>query len=166
VIQAQALLSYTAPPEKIQNIVVEALEVLNNSSELISPTLVGRSVRVASTYEIGVAEGDAFNFLTDSEAKRLKRWLRKRPTKALDFLMCIFYRHIKERDQETSLWSDFQCVRFSFEERDTLQIRVHHFKGTRKIPLDILIEKIVKKINERAKIRRLGPVKLTRIRGH
>ena len=48
----------------------------------------------------------------------------------------------------------------------SLRILIHQFKGTRKLPLDILIEKIVEKINEKTKTLGLKAIKINIIRGH
>ena len=166
IIQAKASLTYSFPAQKLASLIVEALEELNSVSENAPRDLASRSQSLRCKYEIGVADKLYFNYLDGDECKRLKKQLTRRSNQVLDFLVCIFYRTEGKNGKDTALWSDWQYVRFLFKGLDQLEINVHHFKGTRKIPLDVLIQKFVAYLNERARKRRLAALKLIELIGH
>jgi hypothetical protein len=166
IIQAKASLAYSFPAQKLVHIIVDALEEMNGISEDAPSELASRKQSLQCKYEIGVAEKVYFNYLDDEEYRRLKKQLSKSSVRVLDFLVCIFYRTLGKNGKDTALWSDWQYVRFFLKSLGQLEINVHHFKGTRKIPLDVLIQKLVAYLNGRAKKRRLAMLKVTELIGH
>jgi len=166
IIQAKASLTYSFPAQKLAPLIVEALGELNGVLEDVPQDLSSSSGRPRCKYEIGMADRFYFNYLDGEECKRLKKQLTRRSSKVLDFLVCIFYRNVGKDGKDTALWSDWQYVRFLFEELGRLEINVHHFKGTRKIPLDVLIQRFVTYLNERARKRKLEALKLIELIGH
>ncbi|RJX16177.1 hypothetical protein CW703_02385 [Candidatus Bathyarchaeota archaeon] len=166
IIQAYAELSYDFPSKKLQLLVVEALKDFNTHTETADLDTVTTVTPVICKYEIGIADGVYFNFLSQNEAEKFRKQLKGKIYKNLDFLVCVFYRYVRDNGKQVPLWSDFQYVRFNFEETGILKIEVHHFKGTRKLPLDILIRKIVDRINEKIGEKGLRPLQFIRLLGH
>ncbi|WP_309492338.1 hypothetical protein [Candidatus Hecatella orcuttiae] len=162
VIQAYAQFSYGFSPAKLQVLVVEAMGRLNSQKENLPPE--GSALGLTTAYEVGVAESNSFIFLREEEVERIKRHLSKGKNDVLDFFVHIVYRHNKSGGKSAPLWGDFNFVRFLFQERGSLEIQVSHFKGTRRLPLDELIERLVAKINEEAEKRRLKPLKLIELK--
>ena len=165
-VQALAELTYNFQQTKLQMLIIEALNELNNKTEIADGDLVTTVSPVTCKYEIGIAEGVYFNFLIEDEIKKIKEQVRKKPFNILDFIFYVFFKHIRGDGKEVSLWSDSDYVRFNLTQTKKLKILVHQFKGTRKLPLDVLIKKIVERINEKAQMQGLKPVKLEVIRGH
>ncbi|RLI04787.1 hypothetical protein DRO26_03920 [Candidatus Bathyarchaeota archaeon] len=146
--------------------VVEALGNLNGLVEIVDSDIVTSITPVICKYEVGIADGVYFNFLSWEEVENFRKKVKRSICKNIDFLVCVFYRYKKTNGKEVSLWSDFHYVRFGLEEAGKLEIKVHHFKGTRKLPLDILIKKIVEKINERVEAKGFKHLKFIRLIGH
>ncbi len=165
-IQAYAEFSHLISTRKLQFLIVEALKDLNGHVEIADPDIIATTTPITCKFEIGIAEGVAFNFLSENEFKRFKKQMKSKTCKTLDFLVCVFYRYKREDGKEVSLWSDFHHVRFGLEEPRILEVKVHHFKGTRKLPLNILIRKLIDKINEKTLIEGLKPLHPVKIIGH
>lgn len=160
VIQAYAQLSYSFSPAKLQVLVVEAMGRLNSQLESPPSGSEDSALGLTTAYEVGVAERNSFIFLREEEVERIKRHISRGGNEVLDFFVHIAYRHNKSGGKSAPLWGDFNFVRFLFQEKGSLEIQVSHFKGTRRLPLDELIERLVAKINEEAGKRRLKPLKL------
>ena len=165
-VQACAEFSHLLPARRLQFFIVEALKDLNGYVEVVDPDIIATTTPITCRFEVGIAEGKIFNFLSEDELKRFKKLMKNRICKILDFLVCIFYRYKREDGKEVSLWSDFHHVRFNLEGSKTLEVKVHHFKGTRKLPLNVLIRKIVDRINEKILVEGLKPLHPIRIVGH
>ncbi len=165
-VQALAELTYIFHPKKLSILVIEALYELNSKTEIADSELVTTISPVTCKYEIGIAEGVYFNYLTKEEVKKLKEYVKKNTPDYLDFIFYIFFKYKKENGKEVSLWSDSNYIRFNMTQTGRLKILVHQFKGTRKLPLDALIKKIIEKINEKTEAQGLKKIKLETLRGH
>lgn len=117
---------------------------------------------VFCTLEVGVAEGRDFTFLGEEEERRLRKTLRERRLPYLDF---IVYANYRRRSGGRSLWGDLQRVRIIFPEENMAEIQVFHVKGTRRLPLDELLGRIVEQVRGEADRRSLPPPQLSTLRG-
>ena len=164
-VQAVAEITYSFKPKKLQMLIIDALKELNNQTEIVNSDMVTSVSPVTCKYEVGIAEGVYFNFLTEKERERLEEYMKKKTFTYLDFIVYIFFKHRRDDGKDVSLWSDSNYIRFDMTQK-FLKILIHQFKGTRKLPLDILIEKIVDKINDKTKTLGLRAIKINIIRGH
>lgn len=165
-VQAIAELTYSFQQKRLQMLIIEALEELNNKTEIADSDIIATVTPVICKYEIGIAEGVYFNFLTEKEVMKIKEQVKKKIFDYLDFIFYIFFRHTRDDGKVVSLWSDSNYVRFDMTQSRKLKILLHQFKGTRKFPLDVLIKKITGGINEKTTMLGLRPLRLEAIRGH
>jgi len=166
VVQAFSQVEYKIPLKNLQILIVEVFEELNGYVETLTSKTLTSIAPSKCIFEVGIAEGLTFTFLGKNEVKKFKEYIKRNSTRNLDFLIRTLYRYRKSKKKEVSLWSDFYYVRFMFEDYDKLEILVNHFKGTRKIPLDILIRKLIQFINKRLKREGFKPLRIVKIVGH
>ncbi|MGP3703296.1 MAG: hypothetical protein ACKD6N_05935 [Candidatus Bathyarchaeota archaeon] len=165
IVQAFSQVEYKIPLEKLQILIVEAFKELNGCIETLTPKILTPTPRSKCIFEVGIAEGTTFIFLGKDEVEKFKEYVKRDSVKNIDFLVRTLYKY-KKGEKEISLWSDFYYVRFMFEEHNKFKILINHFKGTRKIPLDILIKKLIQTINKRLKVEGFKPLRIVKIVGH
>jgi hypothetical protein len=115
------------------------------------------------TLEVGVADGKDFTFLWEDETKRLRKTLKERKLPRLDFIVYANYRRGLGRAR--SLWGDLQRIRIVFPEEYTAEIQVFHLRGTRRLPLDDLLSRIIEQIRLEADKHGLPPPQISALRG-
>lgn len=152
---------YEDPPAKIQHSIIRALYKLNGlkKSYPISPSSRAGTYDGQVGFEVGVAEGIFFNFLDDKMAERLCEFtMLRKPYPILDFLVIVTYYYNPE-DKKIHLNFDYYQLRFVFYDNG-FEIRLFHNKGTRKMPLDELVNRILESINIEMKKQSLRPLKV------
>jgi len=152
-------------PAKVQQTIVEAFHKLNDSSEtyLISPSSRVGTYQGRVGFEIGIAQGTDFYNLTNEVTKNLCRAITsKKPYSRLDFIIIVTY-HYKINGKENHLHFDYHQLRFSFN-NDTLEIRLFHSKGTRRMSLNELTRRILTCINEEMKHQSLSSLTIKELK--
>jgi len=131
--------------KKLQQTLVEALYRLNgetlNLEEVAAPSITGCKV----IFEVGVAEGNDFNYLDDEERKRLLGALKKKPFQVMDFLCVIRYRRTIE-EKKTRMRFDYYMLRLVFGE-NLMEIQVSHERGIMHISPDDVVKLVMNRVN-------------------
>ncbi|RLI15409.1 MAG: hypothetical protein DRO43_01240 [Candidatus Hecatellales archaeon] len=156
-VHAYARIYYEFEASTLQRLLSEAFISLNKASFQLPYE------EVVCTLEVGVADGKDFTFLGEEEARKLRKTLKERRLPRLDFIVYANYRRSLEGAR--SLWGDLQRVRIVFPEENTAEIQVFHFKGTRRLPLDELLSRIIEQVRLEADRRSLPPPQISVLRG-
>jgi len=103
------------------------------------------------SFEIGIAEGNWFNYLDSSELKRLKDTMLD-SSLPLDFLMILRYKY-QRSGRNASLRSDHYLVRYLFREGE-FDILLSHDRGIRRYQMDELLNLLDSMIRQKSAERR------------
>jgi hypothetical protein len=98
------------------------------------------------SFELGVAEGDAFNFLDEKELDRCLRCITEKEFKTLDFFFVVRYHITRGSSERVPLRFDYHVLRLIFQQ-GCFEMRIRHEKGIQRIQLDDLVDFIAKRIN-------------------
>jgi hypothetical protein len=138
------------PSFKVQTSTIEALRKLNGYKESYPLSVSGHleTYRGVLGFEVGVAEGVFFNNLDDKTVRRLCDPLNSSNSyHILDFLIIATY-HYSSQGKMLALNFDHYLLRFIFN-YEGFELRLFHSKGTRRMPLDELLNRVFDKIRER-----------------
>jgi len=105
----------------------ETFYKLNNGTFSLEEVAIPSIPECTVIFELGVAEGDDFNYLDEEEKNRLLKVIEKKPFSTMDFLCVIRYYKLRNGIRRP-LKFDYYMLRFSFNKKTT-QIRVFHEKG-------------------------------------
>jgi len=130
---------------KLQQTLVETLHMLNSENlsleEVAAPSIPGCNV----IFEVGVAEGNDFNYLDGEERERLLGALNKKPFQVMDFLCVIRYRRMVE-ERKARMRFDYYMLRLLFGE-SLVEVQVSHEKGIRHTSPEDLVKLVVDRVN-------------------
>jgi hypothetical protein len=147
--------STSVSSKKLQQVLVKTLYRLNSEKlsleEVTAPSVPSCKV----IFEVGVAEGNDFNYLDDEEIEKLSKALNKKPFQALDFLCVIRYNRTQE-ERKTRMRFDYYMLRLLFGE-SLMEIQVSHEKGIRHTSPDDLVRLVVSRVNASFSKRVLRP---------
>jgi hypothetical protein len=155
-----ARFNYQDQTKSVQQAILCALHRLNNETHDLGAVTPYLNQKCEVSFEFGVAEGDAFNFLDENELEHCLRDVKEKEFQTLDFFCVVRYHTTRKRGDRVPLRFDYHVLRFTFQE-DCLEMRVRHEKGTRRIQLDDLTCFIAKRINAEFSRRRLKPLILS-----
>jgi hypothetical protein len=131
--------------KKLQQTLVETLHRLNSETlsleEVAAPSIPGCNV----IFEVGVAEGNDFNYLDGEERERLRGALNKKPFQVMDFLCVIRYRRMVE-ERKARMRFDYYMLRLLFGE-SLVEVQVSHEKGIRHTSPEDLVKLVVNRVN-------------------
>ena len=97
-------------------------------------------------FEFGVADGFDFNFLDQNELDQCLESVDETKMENLDFFFTVRYHIIRDDGKRVPLRFDYHVLRFVFKD-GVLELRIRHERGTQQVPLDDLIDFLVKQIN-------------------
>ncbi|MGA2308268.1 MAG: hypothetical protein ABSG57_01810 [Candidatus Bathyarchaeia archaeon] len=109
--------------------------------EVAAPSIPGCNV----IFEVGVAEGNDFNYLDGEERERLLGALNKKPFQVMDFLCVIRYRRMVE-ERKARMRFDYYMLRLLFGE-SLVEVQVSHEKGIRHTSPEDLVKLVVDRVN-------------------
>jgi hypothetical protein len=156
-----ASFNFQDPVKNIQQAVFCALHRLNHNVHDLGAVTPYSTQKCEVSFEFGVAEGDAFNFLDENELEQCLRDVEEKEFQMLDFFFVVRYHITRENGERVPLRFDYHVLRFSFQEY-CLEIRVRHEKGSRRVQLDDLTYFLVKQINAELSRRRMNSLVLVR----
>lgn len=132
--------------KKLQEKLVLTLKDLNRKpfsfEEVSIPTIPQGEV----IFEFGIAEDEGFNFLDETETKRLLDHLKIQQVSSLDFFCVIRYYKVGAQ-KKTALKFDYYMIKASFAAKKA-EFQVFHKQGPRYISPEELVAIIVDKINK------------------
>lgn len=153
------------PLYKIQQATITALKELNNYREPYPLSVSGKSGTYIGTlgFEIGVADDIFFNYLDDETVQRLCKLLNpRRNYRLLDFLIIVTY-HYTQQKKRIALNFDHFHLRLIFTKR-RMEGRLFHNKGTRRIPIDEMLNRIFDQIRKSMIRSSLGSLTVKRMK--
>ncbi len=141
--------------KKLQQVLVEALYKLNSETlsleEVSTPSIPGCKV----IFEVGVAEGNDFNYLDNEERERLLGALNKKPFQIMDFLCVVRYHKIR-KERKARMRFDYYMLRLVFGDK-FMEIQISHERGLMHTSADDLVKLVVNKVNAAFSKRVLRP---------
>jgi len=148
---------------RIQQSILSALHNLNQEiCDLIAVT-PHLPQKCEASYEFGVADDVDFNFLDKKELDRLQRSMVEKALSTLDFFCVVRYHIVNDKGKRVPLKFDYHILRFMFQ-KNSIELRICHERGTQRVPLEDLITFIAKRINEELSQRQLKPLNLEYLR--
>lgn len=151
---------FRGPVKSVQQAILCALHRLNSEVHDLGAVTSYLKRKCEVSFEFGVAEGDAFNFLDKNELEHCLRDIKEKEFQTLDFFFVVRYHTTRDGGGRVPLRFDYHVLRFMFQE-DCLEMQVRHEKGARRVQLDDLVDFIAKRINAELSRRRLNPLVLT-----
>jgi hypothetical protein len=131
--------------KKLEQVLVETLYRLNSETlsleEVAAPSIPDCKV----IFEVGVAEGNDFNYLDSEERDRLLSALNKKLFQVMDFLCVIRYNRMQEK-RKTRTRFDYYMLRLMFGENLT-EIQVSHERGIRHTSPDDIVKLVLNRVN-------------------
>ncbi|MDQ1278900.1 MAG: hypothetical protein QG670_160 [Thermoproteota archaeon] len=159
-----AVISHQNTVTRIQHAIIQALYSLNGHKDNYSVSVSGQSGAYEGelAFEVGVANGEFFDYLDEETLKELCDPLGSGGDYPfLDFLVIATY-HYSRDGKKIPLIFDHHVLRFAFNGRE-VDISLFHIKGTRRIPLDEFLNIIIGKIVNEAKHSKLRAINLEKI---
>lgn len=157
IVHGIASFTYKFSAEKLQRVILQVFYELNRETYDLSNITYLPSSQCTVSFEIGIAEDVSFNFLDEEELGRFLKWVQKNALQFLDFFCVARYHVVKKDEKRVPLKFDHYFLRFSFYQRG-MELRIVHERGTQHIPLEDLIDFVVKQINRKLIERKLEPL--------
>jgi len=114
-------------------------------------------------FEFGIADGVEFNYLDEEELHRLLPSIVREAPQTLD-LFCVLRYHIIKAGKRVPLKFDYYMLRFTFYDKNNVELRVSHQRGIRRVSAEEIITFMTKRINEELSQNRLRPLELKNLR--
>jgi len=165
IIHGTASLSHQIPLPKLQQLLIASLHEINGRKEPYEISVADHpgTYQGELSFEVGVAEGVYFNYLDSNELKRLYEALSSREFfKVLDFLIIAGY-HYSREGKKIALKFDHHILRFLFYE-NTIELNLFHERGIRRIPLDDLLNYVIKNLTKKIGKNDLSQLKMEHFR--
>jgi hypothetical protein len=157
--------THESPTARVQQAIAHAIYNLNTFKYQYPMSIADHpgTYKGEASFEAGVADGVFFDFLDQENVQKLSATLNTKTAPAtLDFLLIVIYRY--ERDgKRISLNFDHHIIRFSFYNKE-LELSLFHSKGPRRMPLDELLELVIKRINLEAEQMGVKPLKTEKMK--
>lgn len=164
-IHGRSLISFKCPLLRMQRAVVEMMLSLNGLEKrrLLSISGFPNEIEGVMRFEVGIADGVFFDNLSEAVASRLVQYLSSNNgSHVLDFLLVATYYYERE-EKVRPLRFDHHQLRFFFDTR-TIEVLLHHVRGTRRLPLDELLLIMLEELISKAEREHLGEVKVEALR--
>lgn len=161
----RAQITHEIPLDKLQRVVIWSLHKLNGRREASQISVADHPGTHQGEYsfQIGVADGSFFDYLNGREVKKLYDVLRSdKVFPALDFLIIVTYHYFRE-GRRVPLRFDRHLLRFIFY-GNQMELLLFHMRGIRRMPLDELLGRVINKISQEVKRRRLKALRVGRVR--
>jgi len=139
--------TYKLPAATLQQAILQTFNSLNKQTcNLSDVTHLPSSLPCKVSFEVGIAEDIAFNFLDDEELERCQKSIKNDALQFLDFFCAARYHVTKADKKRIALRFDHYFLRFIFYQRD-LELRIAHERGTQHIHLEDFVNFVIKQIN-------------------
>jgi len=157
-----AQFSHSLSSSVLQHMILQTFHRLNHESHNIGEVTPLAPSECEASFEFGLAEGLAFNYLDKDEVDRALKAVSKKALETLDFFCAIRY-HATGKEKRSRLKFDYYLLRFTFE-RGNAEMRVFHERGPRRVSPEELIAFLVKDINKGLSRNRARPLNLKNMR--
>jgi len=130
----------------LQQKLVQVFREINSKTfsfdEIVHPTLPDSTI----IFEMGLAEGNSFNYIDRKETKKVCSALRKDALRMIDLFCAIrYYKSIAEKKRP--LRFDYYMIRMAFS-GNTVEIQVFHERGPRYLSPEDITSFLVNEINK------------------
>jgi hypothetical protein len=156
-VHATALFNHQVSAKQLQQAIFRTLHHLNHEVYDLGAVTPYLKQKCEVSFEFGVAEDTVFNFLDEKELNQCLRQVAEKELQTIDFFSVIRYHIVREGNKRIPLKFDYHVLRYTFSET-SLEMRIRHEKGTRRISIDDLTDFIAKQINAELSRRRLNPL--------
>jgi hypothetical protein len=146
--------TYKFPARELQKTILQIFHRLNRETYDMSEITHLPSSQCKVSFEVGIAEDIAFNFLDGEELERTQKSVEKNTLQILDFFCIARYHVIKVDGKRVPLKFDHYFLRFIFYQRE-LELRIVHERGTQHIHLEDFIDFAINQINNDLSKRKL-----------
>lgn len=165
IIHGIARLLHQIPLPTLQQLLIASLHEINGRKEPYEISVADHpgTYQGELSLEVGVAEGVYFNYLDNHELSRLYESLSSRGLfEILDFLIIVGY-HYSREGKKIALKFDRHILRFLFYE-NTIELNLFHERGIRRMPLDDLLNYVIKNLSQKIERSDLPPLKVEHFR--
>ncbi len=145
----------------LQQIILKTFHRLNHERHEIGEITPLAPSECEASFEFGLAEGLAFNYLDKDEVGRALKTVNKKALETLDFFCAIRYR-ATGKEKKSRLKFDYYLIRFTFEKGNE-EIRIFHERGPRRASPEELLTFLVKNINKSLSRNRARPLTVKKL---
>jgi len=130
----------------LQQKLVQVFREINSKTfsfdEIVHPTLPDSTI----IFEMGLAEGNSFNYIDRKETKKVCSALRKDALRMIDLFCAIRY-YKSTVEKKTPLRFDYYMIRMAFS-GNTMEIQVFHERGPRYLSPEDVTSFLVNETNK------------------
>jgi len=98
------------------------------------------------SFEFGIAEESAFNFLDEEELQRAHKSIADKALSTLDVFCATRFHTVDEGGKRKPLKFDYHLLRFTFYKKN-VELLISHERGTQRIPLEDLVTFLANRVN-------------------
>ncbi len=152
-------LSHENTISRMQNAIIQSLHRLNGNVERWPLSVAGREGASEGelSIEVGVANGMVFDYMNAQTVRSLYGFLGSGKTfPILDFLVVATY-HYHRAGKKVALKFDHFLFRFTFHE-GRVEVLLSHIKGPQRMPMDGVLNRVLRGIREEAERQRLKAI--------
>ncbi|MFB0567701.1 MAG: hypothetical protein ACETVM_03865 [Candidatus Bathyarchaeia archaeon] len=150
VIHGIARFTFPTSTQQLQQAILEVVHQLNHKACSMKDFTPFLTSNCQVSFEFGIAEDMAFNYLDKEELGRFQKQIETKPPRIIDIFLVVRYHTINAKGKRTPLKFDYNMLRFTFS-RKTMQLLVSHERGNQRIALEDVITFLTNKINEKLK---------------
>ena len=159
--QGIARFSHAISAKKLQRVLIQSLYKIDRNNDGPNlPEFTRYNIEVE--LELGIADGLTFNYIDKEMSRDCQERIRRKPFPMLDFI-CIVRYYAVQKKRRSPLRFDYYMLRFSFSENE-VELQVYHERGTRRLPIDELVNFLTERINRGLARKKLSPLKTTYMR--
>lgn len=164
ILHGYAKLTSEADPLILQRTFIKILGKLNSKKVEMAISLSGHEGLLPGEigFEVGVAEGDCFNYMDNSEEERLMSVLQSNGLMPVLDSFLIVKCKVKN-GRKHSPWFDRYIMRGKFTEGN-VEFQLFHERGMRRLSPDELINMLVEELDKRLREEGAPGVKITSLR--
>lgn len=157
-----ARFSHSILTRELQRVIIQSLYRLNQGGKESQLIYAASRLGCEVILEFGIGEGFTFNYLDKEMLESFLKRLRGETFSLLDFF-CIARYYVTDEEKRRPLKFDYYILRFIFYERE-VELRIFHERGTRRLPIGVLIRLLRETMNRELSRKRLSPVNLDYLR--
>lgn len=146
VVHGVAQFSHSISSSALQHMILQTFHQLNHERRKIGEVTPIAPSECEASFEFGLAEGSAFNYLDKDEVDGALKTVGKKALETLDFFCAVRY-HAADKVKRSRLKFDYYLLRFMFD-RGKTEMRIFHERGPRRVSPEELLVFLVRDINK------------------
>lgn len=159
--QGTARFSHATSAKKLQRTLIQSLHKINRNNDGPDlPEFTRYNIEVE--LELGIADGLTFNYIDKETSRDCQERIRRKPFPTLDFLCIVRYYAVKKKNR-SPLRFDYHMLRFLFSQNQ-VELQVYHERGTRRLPIDELVNFLTERINRGLARNKLSALEMSHMR--